>query len=361
MHKLSDTINLYTLSELKRQIAVKLRFPIIGKPDCFKLSEVLLNEGYGSVSVSTLYRLFINYKGTIPYRHTLDILANYTGYLCWADFIDNLEIKKNNYSLIQPREVSSSLIFHCMASEAYNPLTSFFESIEVSEYKYKIKVALEVYDSLLSIEKPELFFLQFNKNKFVKQYVLEDAFDPAFRVKNYAYAFKLYEKDLDIDNSLMDIQDYVFSQSVLFRHYFLSGNSNYAFSIGTKIYKQTPVISSNLDAIFIFPNIRFRAYKIWFYQLIGASKNTIEDYVLELLDYCKNRYNELTSVEKKIILHSLAEVFCYSNIDTKYHLILKTIFKQEFLAIPIFLFEKPLQKSLPYFEANGLLHYRPIH
>jgi hypothetical protein len=97
MYKLSDTLNLYTLSELKRQIALKLRFPIIGKPDCFKLSEVLLNEGYGSVSVSTLYRLFINYKGTIPYRHTLDILAHYTGYLCWADFIDNLEVKKNNY------------------------------------------------------------------------------------------------------------------------------------------------------------------------------------------------------------------------------------------------------------------------
>jgi hypothetical protein len=239
-------------------------------------------------------------------------------------------------------------------------LFDFFESIENMEYKFKVKVALDVYDSLLKVKKPELFFSKFHNNKFVKQYVLEDAFDPAFRIKNYDYAYKLYSKDVTIHHSLESIQDYVFSQSVLFRHYFLSGNHEEAFAIGTKIYTKTTVTDSDLNTIFVFPNIRFRAYKIWYYQLIGKQKNTIEEYVVELMEYCKNKYNSLDSLGRRIVFHCIAEVFCISNIDTKYHLLLKNLFKEEFLSIPNHLFEKPLKKSLPYFEANGLLHYRPV-
>ena len=360
MTKSRYTLNTFTLSELKSQIAVKLRFPIIGKPDCFKLSEILLKEGYGSVSVTTLYRLFINYNGIIPYQNTLDMLVNYIGYSCWSDFVEKIEVKNYSHSINQQNDVTNTLIYHCIASGATKPLNAFFESIEDMEYKFKVKVALDVYDSLLEVKKPELFFSKFHNNKFVKQYVLEDAFDPAFRIKNYDYAYKLYCNVTCIDNSLEAIQDYVFSQSVLFRHYFLIGNLEEAFNIGNKIYTQTTLTDSDLDTIFIFPNIRFRAYKIWYYQLIGKPKNTIEEYVIELMEYCKNNYNSLDSLGRRIVFHCIAEVFCLSNVNTKYHLLLKNLFKEEFLAIPNYLFEKPLKKSLPYIEANGLLHYRPV-
>ena len=187
-----------------------------------------------------------------------------------------------------------------------------------------------------------------------------DSFQLIFNNKNYDYAYKLYCKDATIDNSLDAIQDYVFSQSVLFRHYFLNGNHEEAFTIGTKIYTQTTITDSDLDAIYIFPNIRFRAYKIWYYQLLGKPKNSIEHYVIELLDYCKNNYNSLDSYGRKILFHCIAEVFCFSNISSKYHLQLKNIFEEEYFAIPNYLFEKPLKKSLPYFEPNGLVHYRPL-
>ncbi len=360
MGKSRYTLNNYTLSELKSQIAVKLRFPINGKPDCLKLSEILLENGFGSISDTTLYRLFVNYNGIIPYQNTLDILVNYIGYSCWSDFVEKIEVKNYNYSTTQQKETNNTLIYFCIESNATKPLTSFFESIQDMEYKYKVKVALDVYDSLLKVKKPELFFFKFNTNKFVKQFVLEDGFDPAFRIKNYDFAYKLYSKSSINTNSLDSIQDYVFSQSVLFRHYFLNGNLEESLAIGTNLYTQNIISTSDLDTIFIFPNIRFRAYKIWYYQLIGKPTSSIEDYVIELMDYCKNSYNTLDELGKKIVFHCMAEVFCSSNVDTKYHFNLKMLFKEEFIEIPAFLFEKPLKKSLPYFEPNGLLHYRPV-
>ena len=360
MNNSRKALNTYTLSELKSQIAVKLCFPIAGKPDCYKLSEILFNEGYGSVSVTTLYRLLVNFNGIIPYQNTLDVLVKYIGYSSWLDFVEKIEVKNYNYSINQQKEISRTLIFHCIETGTTKPLLSFFESIEDMDYKYKGRVALDVYDSLLKIEKPELFFSKFRTNKFVKEFVLEDVFDPAFRIKNYQYAFNLYCNDYKKVSSVADLQDYVFSQSVLFRHYFLTGKHQEAFSIGKKIYINNPIPSSDLDAIYIFPNIRYRAYKIWFNQLIENQKNNNEDYIIEILDYCRYIYDSLDFLGRKIVFHCIAEVFCSCNIDIKHHLVLKTIFKEDFLTIPNFLFEKPLQKSLPYFEANGLLHYRPV-
>ena len=360
MNNPRNALNSSTLSELKSQIAIKLCFPISGKPDCFKLSEVLSKENYGNVSATTLYRLLVNFKGIIPYQNTLDILAKYIGFLSWLDFVEKTEVKNYNYTINQQDLITNSLIYHCIQSGDTKSLTPFFESIVDFEYKFKVKVALDVYDSLLKTEKPELFFSKYRTNKFVKEFVLEDAFDPTFRIKNYDFAYKLYGNEFKKVKSVDALQDYVFSQSVLFRYYFLSGKKEEAFTIGKKIYQETPIPPSDLDTIYLFPNIRYRAYKIWFNQLLGDKKSSKEAYIIEILDYCQHIYDSLDVYGRKVVFHCVAEVFCYAKIDLKYHLILKSLFKEEFLNIPHFLFEKPLQKSLPYFEANGLLHYRPV-
>ena len=360
MNKSRFALNNFTLSELKSQIAIKLCFQIVGKPDCIKLSEILLKEGYGSISVTTLYRLFVNFNGIIPYQNTLNVLSNFIGYSCWEDFIKKNEVKNPNYTVSQQKDISNNLIFHCISSGATKPLTSFFESIEETEYKFKVKIALDVYDSLLKINNPEQFFSKFISNKFVKEFVLEDGFDPGFRIKNYDYAFKLYSSNYSKINSLESVQDFVFSKAVLFRHYYLKGNLEEAIKIGSNIYSQNYITDNELESIYIFPNIRFRAYKIWYYYLIGKDKNTIEDYIIELIDYCYTIYYSLDNLKKRIVFHCIAEVLCLSNVSVKYHYILKNIFKSEFFDIPNFVFEKPLKKSLPYFEPNGLVHYRPL-
>ena len=354
------TLNTFILSELKSELTLKLRFSIVGKPACAKFSDILVNEGYGYLSVATLYRLFVKFEGIVPYQNTLNILVNFIGYDCWPDFVKKIEANNNNYSVIQKKVVPNTLIYYCIESETTEPLLSFFESIEDMDHEFKAKVAIDIYDSLLKTSKPEDFFTKFIDNKFVKEYVLEIMFDPAFRIKNYEHAYKLYCNDFKKATSIASIQDYIFSQSVLFRHYVLSGNIKEASNIGKRIYSENSINSSDLESIYIFPNIRFRAYKIWYFQLIGYPKNSIEDYVIELLDYCKNKYESLGFIERKIVFHCVAEVFCRSIVDLKHHLALKTIFKKEFATIPNFVFDKSLKKALPYFEVNGLLYYRPI-
>ena len=357
------TLNNYYLLELKSQIALKLYFPIVGKADCAKLSEILLKEGYGSISETTLYRLFVNFYGKNPYQYTLNILSNYIGFASWEDFITTLE--SNNYSgniiLNKPKQATDSLLFHCIANENYKSLHNYFDDIQNKDHSFKVNVALDVYDSLLKIKKPELFFEEFIQNKFIKEYVLEDGFDPAFRIENYDYAYKLYSNEINTIDSITTMQDFVFSQSVLFRYFFISNKLPEALQIGGKIFDTNLFNSEDLEKIFIFPKIRFKAYKLWYLELTDKSRLSIEDYANEILEYCKYLSVNQDSICKKIIFHTVAEVFCHSSLSLKYHQQLKNIFLDEFSKLPKNIFQKPLHYSLPYFSANGLLLYRPIN
>ena len=361
MTKSRFALNSFTLSELKNQLALKLFFPIQGKSDCVKLSEILSAGGYGSISETTLYRLFVNNNGILPYQNTLNILSRYIGYSSWKEFVETVE--SNSYSgkiIVNNRnQISNSLLFHCIENESYSPLQDYFESIQEREYSYKVNVALEVFDSLLQMKKPELFFSKFSKNKFVKEFVLEDGFDPAFRIKNYDYAYKLYSNEIKTKDSIESLQDFVFSQSVLFRYYFISNKLQEALLLGDKLFNKSSINSEDLKNIFIFPNIRFKAYKIWFFEITKKSKIIIEDYANEILDYCRLISLKNDSISNNIVFHTVAETFCYSSLDIEYHQELKNIFKNEFSKIPKNIFDKPLNQALPYFPANGLLLLRP--
>ncbi len=74
----------------------------------------------------------------------------------------------------------------------------------------------------------------------------------------------------------------------------------------------------------------------------------------------KDRYSSLDTIAKRAIFHAIAEVFCHSTVTLKYHLLLKEIFKNEFALLPEKIFEKSIKNAVPYYEANGLLHFRPL-
>jgi hypothetical protein len=362
MNKSRYNLNTFTLSELRSQIAIKLCFPINGKSDCEKFSEILLIEGYGSVSSTTLYRLFVNYDGGVPYAHTLNVLVKYIGYPSWNSFIEAVNnANEFDFKVINKQQnTTNGLLYQCIIHEANAPLFAYFESLQSREFLYKSMVALEVYDCLRQLDNPEVFFSTFKSDRFIKEFVLEFAFDPAFRIKNYKKAFELQLIEFSKVNSAASLQDFVFYHTVLFRHYYLKPKWNKALTIGTKIYSAIAVDSTSLEDIFIFPKMRFKAYKIWHMQLIGASKHKIEDYILGLFEYAKIIYPTIGSYERRVIFHCIAEVFCHSEVDCKYHLHLKEIFKNEFDLFPSNLFDKSIKEALPYFEANGLLHYRPL-
>jgi hypothetical protein len=356
------TLQSFSLLELKSQIQVKLCFAINTKPDCKKLSEILLLEGYGSVSETTLYRLFVNYSGIVPYKNTLNILVNYIGYPTWENFIEAIENESSESLTIINRQTinENGLLYQCIALEADKPLLAYFESLSDKSYEHQFRAGLDVFDSLKQVKNQKRFFTTFIKNDFVKQYVLEYLFDPAFRIKDSDYAYSLYANNLKPSFTLDDLQDFVFSQSVLFRYYYLQGALDKAIAVGKKMHVSNPIENKEIEALFIFPRIRFKAYKLWFLELTGNDKTSIEDYVIELLDYAKINYSKPDAIYKKIIFQAIAEVFCHSKVDYKYHLLLKDIFKNEYAMLPEKLFEKSIKNALPYFEANGLLYFRPL-
>jgi hypothetical protein len=362
MTKTRLALDSYTLLELKSQIALKLCFSVNGIPDCTKLSEVLLKEGYGSISVTTLYRLFVNHSGINPYKHTLNILVNYIGYSSWNAFLDKIQDTNalNGKVINKHNTPEQGLLYQCIALNAEKPLFAYFDSLTDREDHFKSMIALDVFDCLLKVNNPEFFFSSFVTNKFVKEYVLENAFDPAFRIKNYEHAFKLHLNKFSKVNSPASFQDFVFYHSVLFRYYYLRKDTKEAFAIGNEIYSAISFESEYLERIYIFPKIRFKAYKLWYLLLIGESKHTIEDHIKALLFYAKTIYSTIESYERRIVFHSIAEVFCYSGVNIKHHELLKDIFKNEFDTFPVHLFEKSIKTALPYFEPNGLLHYRPL-
>ena len=190
--------------------------------------------------------------------------------------------------------------------------------------------------------------------------MLEYLFDPAFRIKDSDYAYSLYANTLKPSFTLPDLQDFVFSQSILFRYYYLSGALDKAVAVGKKIYVSNPFENNEIEALFIYPKIRYKAYKIWFLEMSGRDTTSIEDYVIELLDCAKNSYSSLDTIAKRAVFHTIAEVFCHSKVAIKYHLLLKEIFINEYALLPEKLFEKSIKNALPYFEANGLLHFRPL-
>lgn len=356
------TLSSFGILELKSQIEVKLCFRITSKPDCKKLSEVLLLAGFGSVSETTLYRLFVNYSGIVPYQSTLNILVAYIGFSSWEDFSEAINNKsQNNLKIINKQVISENgLLYQCIALEADKPLRAYFESLSDKSYEHQFLAGLDVFDSLRQVKNQKRFFTTFSKNDFVKQYVLEYLFDPAFRIKDSDYAYSLYAKKLKPSFTIHDLQDFVFSQSVLFRYYYLQGALDKAIAVGQKIYVSNPIENNEIEALFIFPKIRYKAYKLWFLELTGNDKASIEDYVIELLDYAKNSYSSLDTIFKRAVFHNIAEVFCHSTVTLKYHLLLKEIFKNEYALLPEKIFEKSIKNALPYFEANGLLHFRPL-
>ncbi len=354
----------YFIAELKQRIRLKIGFQISTMPDCNKLSEEISAIGLSGVSGITIYRVFIHkHKDHQHYKNTLHILTNFIGFNRWDDFVE--DVKKNRLKLHQPLNADNtsnknSLIFHCIQQECFNPLEAYFDSIEDFEHDLKFEINLDVYDSLLKVENPFSFYKRFAKNKFVRKYLFEYGFDPSFRIKDYDEGFDFYVDGIKPDESELELRVYIFGFSVLLRHYYIHKNFPESIKVARKLYHNTEYIDKELEGIYIFPRMRFLCYKVWYMVMNEQHKNTIEQYVEDLLEYCKTIYPKHNETERKIIYYVMAETFIYADINNKYHLALKAIFIEEFNHLPSIIFDKNLLHSLSYFESNGLMFHRPL-
>jgi hypothetical protein len=105
--------------------------------------------------------------------------------------------------------------------------------------------------------------------------------------------------------------------------------------------------------------MRYLSSKLLYLRVLKSNPVVISDCVIGLLKYAKSIYTNLDSFDKRIVFYTIAEVFIQAKIDYIYQEQLKFIFINEFELFPKGLIDKPLQKSVAYFEPNGLLMQRP--
>jgi hypothetical protein len=352
----------FALERLKFKFSEKIGFIISNRPDCYKLSEIINQSGYGSISDTTIYRLFFSSKKHSPFKHTMDILAMFLGFINSIELLENINSSRNSldYNGINTiQDTSNNLMFYCIENGTYKPLQDYFYSLENAPVYVKENVGLSLHDNLIKSTKQIPVFKEFANHKFVREYLLEKAHDPKFRIKNYEFAYLNYLEGLDKNKSIQQLQEYIFGNSVLFRHYYLNNQCTNAELVGDRIYSNIVSLEPFEKDIYIFPFIRFVAYKLWYLKMKCATQNEQMEYAYYLLELCKKRKMHVDFYEKKILFHTVAEAFLQSELSEKFHWDLKEIFSKEFETFPDNLYSKHLKYCLHYFEPNGLIHHRP--
>jgi len=352
----------FAIDKLKFELLKKIGFKISTKPDCAKLSSLILASGCVHISESTLYRLFFQFEKHSPYKSTLDILCQFIGYKDSIEFIEKLAESRQqlHFSGINTLpSKSNGLLFYCLENTAKNPLIDFFEETNELDHAFKTDVSVAIFDSLLKSTQQDFFFKEFAQEKYIREYFFERGHDTKFRIKNYDQAYLMYLKSVNKDKDLNHFQDYLFGNCVLFRYYFIGKKLTKARKQAKVLYKEKLNVEAHQSDLFIFPFIRYTAYRLWYLELTNAKLTEREGYALYLIDLCQRLKEQLGMMEQKILFHTVAETFVHSSIQESFHWELKKLFISAFKRLPGIIYTKHLKYSLPYFNENGLLHFRP--
>ncbi len=352
----------YALDNLKRKLSDRVGYVVANKPDCAKIAQIISGTGDGYISESTLYRIFFQNDKNSAYKSTLDLVCRYVGFKDSFDFLEDVNSTRSllQHNGINPVDHShESLLYHCILQGSFKPLDGFFESIQEQTHQFKMSVMVSLFDSLFKANNLIKFSQHFVRQKFVREYFFEIGHDPKFRIKHYDKGYQHYLKGVDKSRGIQDLQEYVFANAVLFRHYFLSSKLSKAISHGKRLYKEIKTLESYAHELHCFPYIRFMAYKLWYMQLTQANQTLRKHYGNSLLDYCEKNKSAAEPYAQRMLFHTVAEVLIHSDLPETYHFRLKKIYRKEFQKFPDYVATKHLKYSLPYFEPNGMLHFRP--
>lgn len=320
---------------------------ITTKSDCRIVSQLISQERLGYLSESTLYRFFIyQNEQSKPYKNTLTIIAKFCGFKDWNDFL-----KYNNSADLfnEPEFLNHSVnvVFkNLIQAKKYNPLVEIFNSIEEENYKTKEFFGLKTFVNFCDTNSFPEFIKLNGKHPFVRTILIENLYDPFHRIKGYTESIEIYLKDTD-KNASSYFQDFLFGNTVLFRHYYLTKNQK-AISVGKRLY-ESDINSIQLSEIHIFPKTRFLAYKLWYLQMIDASDFTREMLLEEINEFIAKEIEAIyTITEFTIIYQTISEVLKNLGYDNFLNKITKTIEKK---LIQLNLKNGDLNK-----DANGLIN-----
>jgi hypothetical protein len=345
--------------ELFKKLCIKVGFPIRTKLDCKKVSELIEQAGLPGVSESTIYRLFLLKQYTNqPYLHTLNIFAKFCGFNDWADFEDiqaETEDFVNGFGKFQTKSNQfKSLIAICIHSDELKPLEKYTEQFEdTTAEHFKEKFAEEIFQAVLTNKNNETFFKSFYHFSVIREYFFEILADPTFSIPGYEAGIKYYLKDLNHETSTKDLQDLVFGNCLLFRHYYLSKQLAKAKEIGCFLFAELNLSPDQLAAIHIFPVARYLACRLMYLELLQHIQKA-HDFFDTICEDISSKMSRLTIEEQRILFYSLGEALVMSTLFTPvHHHQLKELFAHLFQFLPNRVLDQNLDKIVPYFNKNS--------
>lgn len=352
-YKISD----YLLSSLKSKLEEKLSFRIFSKLDCKKISELIQEKSEETISESTLYRLFIwGENKNSPYIHTLDVLAQFIDYKDWFSLEKNLnhmgEFQSLYSGIFNSQEYKSLLNFN-IHNNSLKPLYNFLDQF-TSDLAFDKKVILgkDIYNSLRTNPNDNIeFFKQFHSLPIIRQGFFEILADPEFSILNYEVGLKFYLNNLKPHESSKALQDYIFAQTILLRHYFLKGEKEQVITIGKSLYLELAATKEDLFDVYIFPKMRYFCYKLFFNEVDSEFKS---DYFDWLMDYIHKELAISDNIESRIIIHTICDTLqIYPTLQGKIFNLLHLRYPLVFSKLPSYIFKLPINKRLRFLDQNA--------
>jgi hypothetical protein len=308
------------LDGLKWKLEETIFYKISSKTDCKNLSFLIKEKTGKTVSESTIYRLFLwDANQNAPYKHTLDILAEFTGKNDWAELeneISNLHEFKllfgsNQYN----RRPFDSLLTINIHQRNYDALSIFFDQFDSSlSLEKKMTLGEEIFHSLKTnkISKNKIFFKRFCSKPIVRESFFELLADPDFTISDYEDGMKFYLNEINSIISPTSFQDFIFGNALLFRYYFILDRKADSLKIGQELYSKKSFTTEKLNQIYVFPKYRYLAYRLMYNYLKGKPDKNYWDWLFE---YSKEEIRNTSSfIKQRIIIHTILDALQFDSV-----------------------------------------------
>jgi hypothetical protein len=342
---------------LKWKLEDHIGYRIYTKLDCRNIAQQVQQKLNRSVSESTLYRLFLwEDNQTTPYLHTLNTLSEFIGYQNWfslADHLENLSKFQFGFGSFSQDNEHRSLLSISIELGDLRPLHVFLEQFSTQlDLDKQFLMGEEIYQSLRNNPyNNRLFFKNLSSVPIVRRCFFELLADPDFTIPNYEEGLFHYLENVKPSRSEAELQDFIFANALLFRHYYVSKQYELCAKIGKLLYEDGPLNEAEISSISIFPLIRYFAYKLFYFSLKGSFSL---DYLEWLLNFARNEAAKRDVLEKRIILHTLCDAL---HIKPEYQEMVfadfKGLFPDVFQFFPSYMLEAPFSERLRYLESNS--------
>jgi hypothetical protein len=364
MPKPNYKISPIIITELKSEVLKMATFPIRTKADAGYLALLMKRYGVDGLSESTILR-FLN-KSKSDHKFYLNTLDKFAVFCGKKDF-DEFEKWTNNnrafgfsYGQLPDEEKpNKSLIKICIHQQQFKPIHEYVEQFDELSIDSQQRIGLEFYQSLITTKKSNRsFYKEFSSSKIVRESFFEKSFDPDFSIPDYDIGFEFYLKNINPEHTINQLQDYIFGNCVLLRHYYTKNNYTKAIKHANNLYN-TDGFDEHIENLFIFPKMRFIAYKVFYYGLTNKTKK-MTDQVNSLINYCKKNVNNWDYTEQRIAFSCIADTFIHASVSEKYKTELKHTFSNLLTGYSDKFLNHSLNFILKYTDMNGIRTYKRI-